>query len=126
MQSFTVRQAGYRKLIIWQKGKEFLIFVYKVTGNFPKNEEYGLKSQLRRAALSFLLNIVEGQRRSSNKEFLRFLDISDASLAETEACLELALYLGFLSQKDYEQTESKRQELAIMLVSLIKSVRNQS
>jgi four helix bundle protein len=66
--------------------------------------------------------LVEGQRRSSRKEFLRFLDIADASLVEVEACLEIAFYLSYLKEDEYDKLENKRRELAIMLRSFIKSV----
>lgn len=126
MQSFTVsKKSGYHKLIICQKGRKFITFLYKKTENFPKSEIFGLQSQLRRAAISFLLNIIEGQRRASKKEFLRFLDIADASLVEVEACLEIAFDLEFFSEKDFEELEEFRSELAVMLVALIKSL-NQS
>jgi four helix bundle protein len=72
-------EKGYHKLIIWQKGKEFVKLVYAKTETFPKSEIVGLKSQLRRASISFVLNIVEGHRRKYKKEFLKFLNMSDAS-----------------------------------------------
>lgn len=117
------KEKGYHKLVIWQKGREFVKLVYQKTENFPKSERFGLQSQIRRATISFLLNIVEGQRRNSQKEFLRFLDVADASLVEVEACLEIALDLGFLSKNDYGELEDKRKELAIMMRAFIKGVR---
>lgn len=116
-------KSDYHKLLIWQKGKEFVLLVYKKTENFPKAEIFGLQSQIRRAAVSFLLNIVEGQRRNFyQKEFLRFLEVSDSSLVEVEACLEIARDLNYLSQEDFRELEEKREELAVMLASLMKTV----
>ncbi|MBM3209100.1 four helix bundle protein [Candidatus Shapirobacteria bacterium] len=118
------KKGDYHKLIIWQKGKSFIRLVYQKTENFPKSEIFGLQSQLRRAVISFLLNIVEGHRRNfSQKEFLRFLEIADSSLVEAEACLEIALDLEYLSQKDYQEIEEKRKELAVMLNSFMKRVK---
>lgn len=117
------KEKGYHKLVIWQKGREFIKLVYKKTENFPKSETFGLQSQIRRAVISFILNIVEGQRRNSKKEFLRFLDVADASLVEVEACLEIALDLGFITKTDYEELENKRKELAIMIRAFIKGVK---
>lgn len=115
---------GYHKLLVWQKAKEFVKLIYQITDDFPKAEEYGLKGQIRRAAVSVLLNIVEGYRRRSTKEFLRFLtNFSEASLTEVEACLELSLELSFLSDEDYELAENKRSELAFLLDSLVRSLR---
>lgn len=114
---------GYHKLLVWQKAKDFVKLIYQITDDFPKAEEYGLKGQIRRASVSILLNIVEGYRRRSTKEFLRFLtNFSEASLTEVEACLELSLDLGFLDEKSYELGETKRAELAFLLDSLVKSL----
>lgn len=108
-------QKGYHKLLIWQKTKEFVKLIYEHTEDYPKAEEFGLKGQTRRASISVVLTIVEGYRRRSTKEFLRFLDISEASLAEVEACLELGLDLGFLKQKNYDVLEEKRAELGYLI-----------
>ena len=116
-------RSDYHKLVLWQKGKGFVKLVYQKTENFPKSEIFGLQSQLRRAAVSFLLNLVEGQRRtSSNREFFRFLEISDSSLVEVEACLEISLELSYISQGDYQLLESKRKELAVMLNSFMEKI----
>jgi four helix bundle protein len=117
------RKEGYHKLVLWQRGREFIKLLYEKTEKFPKNESFGLQSQIRRAAISFLLNVVEGQRRSSKREFLRFLDIADGSLVEVEACLEISLDLGFLTKGNYVQLEEKRRELAIMLRAFIRGIK---
>ncbi len=121
MQSNT--RKGFRKLVIWHKGKEFLKDIYITSESFPRSETFGLQSQLRRSTLSFLLNIVEGQRRNSAKDFLKFLNIAESSLVETEACLEIASELNYLNQKTYDKLDSKRVELALMTQALIKSIR---
>jgi four helix bundle protein len=115
---------GYHQLKIVEPLKEFIKYIYVETELFPKSELYGLTSQLRRATLSTLLNIVEGHRRGSNKEFIRFLKIADASLAEVEACLEISLELQFINDDRYEILELKRREIAYMLTSFIKAIRN--
>lgn len=114
---------GYHNLLIWQKPKDLVILIYKTTQKFPETELYGLTSQIRRAVVSVLLNIIEGDRRKSQKEFLRFLELADASLTEVEACLELALELEFLSQEDYTVINEKRKELAVMLSAFTKSIK---
>ncbi len=115
---------GYHKLIIWQKAKLFVSAIYAATDGFPKAEEFGLKGQIRRATVSIVLNIVEGYRRRSTKDFLRFLDIAQAFLAETEACLEIALDLNYFSNEEYEKLEENRCEIGFILNSFIKSLRN--
>lgn len=123
-----MEEKGYHKLQIWKKSVEVVKSVYKITNEFPQSEKNGLVSQIRRAAVSVTLNIVEGHRRSreSNKEFIRFLNISDGSLVEVESCLELALELGFLTHEEYSVIESNRRELAIMLTAFIKSIKLRS
>jgi len=123
LESKRERNKGYHKLILWQKAREFLKLVYKYSEKFPKSEEYVLKSQLRRAAISVVLNIVEGYRRSTTKEFIRFLNISGASLTEVEACIEIATDLGYFTKADYRLLEERRVEIEIILFFFEKSLR---
>lgn len=113
---------GYHRLKIVSESKYLIKLCYQVTKQFPSSELFGLTSQLRRASLSVLLNIVEGDRRKSNKDFYRFLNISDASLTELEACLEVAEELGFIDKQEYQLTEEQRQKTAYMLQALKKKV----
>ncbi|BBO34040.1 four helix bundle protein [Lacipirellula parvula] len=75
--------ASYRDLKVWQLGVDIALEVYRITGNFPKSEQYGLTSQLRRAAVSIASNIAEGHARKTQKELHRFCNIAKGSLAET-------------------------------------------
>lgn len=95
--------AGYKKLIVWQKADELTFLVYEITTNFPKSEIYSLTSQVRRAVLSVPTNIVEGYARNSKKEFKRFVVIALGSLAETRYLLSVALRLNYLSNVTYEK-----------------------
>ena len=115
---------GYHKLILWQKAREFVRLIYKATESFPRSEEFGLKGQLRRAAVSVVLNIVEGYRRNSTKEFLRFLNMSGASLTEVEACLEIAFDLLYLKPQEHKQLEEKRSEVEVILFYFEKSLKS--
>ena len=117
-------EKGYHKLIAWKKTNDFVFLIYKYTDKFPRSEEFGLKGQIRRASVSVLLNIVEGYRRSSRKEFLRFLDIAQASLTEVEAILEIAFGLRYLTNEEAEFLEEKRTELGYILNGLVKSLKN--
>ena len=114
---------GYHKLFIWQKARELVLLIYKYTEDFQKSEEFGLKGQLRRAAVSVVLTIVEGHRKKSKKEFLHFLDIAVASLTEVEAAWELSLDLQFITQQVYEEVENKRMEVAVLLNAFINGVK---
>ena len=91
---------SYKDLIAWKKGVELVKLVYQVTAKFPKEEIYGLTSQMRRAAVSVPCNIAEGQARFSNQEFRHFLRTTKGSLAELETQAVIALDLGFMSPDD--------------------------
>ncbi len=88
--------AKYKTLIVWQKANELALKVYKLSEDFPKYEIFGITSQIRRAALSVPLNIVEGYGRRSKAELSRFIDISRGSLAETQYLLEFSRELGYI------------------------------
>lgn len=86
-----------------------------MTKDFPKEEIYGITSQLRRSALSVPLNIVEGYARNNKKEFKNFLRIALGSLTETEYLLSFCLRLGYLKDAQYKDIESQRKEVGCML-----------
>ena len=120
----AINEKGYHKLIVWQRARELVKLVYIHTENFPKAEEFGLKNQLRRAAVSIVLNIVEGYRRNTTKDYLHFLNTADGSLSEVEAALEICLDLDFILQEKYSLLEAKRSEVGYLLSQLIKSLKN--
>jgi four helix bundle protein len=91
----------WRKLEVWKLADGFARSVYHATKNFPKDEVYGITSQLRRAALSVPTNIVEGYSRRGDRELARFLDIALGSLAEVKYLLHFANSLGYLSDSNY-------------------------
>lgn len=112
---------GFKGLIVWQKAYEFVLEIYKITKKFPKEELYSLTSQLQRAVISIPANIAEGYERQYNKEYLQFLNIAKGSLGEVETYLFIAKGLNYISQKEFEFLEKKRQEIAKLLQGLIKS-----
>ena len=91
---------GYRDLVAWQKAMELVTDVYRVTQKFPKEEIYGLTSQLRRAAVSIPSNLAEGQGRNSRREMFHFAGNARGSLFEVETQIEIALRLGFITAAD--------------------------
>ena len=97
------------------------IEIYRVSNAFPKEELYGLTSQIRRAGFSIPLNIVEGHASSSKKEFLNFLNIANRSLVETEYLLEAIKELNFLNETVYQRLEGLRSEVAVMLNAFTKA-----
>jgi four helix bundle protein len=112
---------GYQKLIVWQESHKFLLHIYHVTKSFPRDELFGLVSQIRRAAVSVAANIVEGQTRSSRNSFIQFLFIANGSLAEVEYYLELARDLCYITEQQYEKLEEKRKTVGGLLGGLIRS-----
>jgi four helix bundle protein len=112
---------SYKDLIVWQKAMDIAVEVYKITAaKFPKEEIYGLTSQVRRAAYSISLNIAEGHGRSTTKSYLSFLRISRGSLNELESGIILASRLGFISEIEVKKLHETINEEMKMLVSLIK------
>lgn len=95
--------ASFKDLIVWQKAHSFALSVYKVASEFPSSEQFGLTSQIRRAAVSVSSNIVEGYERGSKKELNRFLLIVRGSNAEVQAQLLLAKDLGYISKEDFDK-----------------------
>ena len=104
------------------KMDEFVHFIYKITKNFPKDEFYGVTSQLRRAALSVILNYIEGYARGKNKVYRNFLEISYGSLKETKYLLHFSLVESYLDKEDYEKIMKLAEEIGAMLWKTIKSL----
>lgn len=106
---------SYKELIVWQKSIELVIEVYSLTEKLPKEETYGLISQMRRAAISIPANIDEGRRRGSRKDFRHFLLISFGSGAELETHIEIVKKLKFGLNLNYSKIESILNEIMRML-----------
>jgi four helix bundle protein len=115
----------FRELHVWQRGMQLVEAVYQVTGSFPKAELYGLTGQIRRAAVSIPSNITEGHTRASTKEYLNHLSIAQASLAELETQLEIALRLRFLAATECQEVLDHATVLGKQLWALRKAVGRQ-
>ena len=113
---------SWRDLKVWEKAHELVKDVYKVTIHFPKEEIYGLTSQLRRAAVSVPTNIVEGSARKTKKDFANFLYISRGSLEETRYLMLLSQELAFIKAEIYDDLEEKAASVSILLNRLIDSL----
>ena len=113
----------FKKLVVWAKGHELTLAVYKATVRFPKEELYGLTGQIRRAAASIPANIAEGCGRSGRAELARFLHVATGSASELEYHLLLAHDLAFLGDAEYRALEGQVVEVKRMLSSLIVSLR---
>lgn len=113
----------FRSLKVWEKSHQLTLVVYKATAGFPKEEVYGLTSQLWRACASMPTNIAEGCGRGGDAEFGRFLQIAMGSASETEYHLLLAHDLGYLNDPDYEKLNKDVVEVKQMLTSLIQKLK---
>jgi four helix bundle protein len=109
----------YKDLIVWQKSIELVIEIYKLTNNFPKEEIYGLTSQIKRAAVSIPSNIAEGKMRGGSIEFKRFLFIAFASGAELETQIIISKRLPKNNKLDYNKVDLLLEEVMKMLNKLI-------
>jgi four helix bundle protein len=89
---------NYRELKIWQRSMDFVVRIYEITAGFPKEEKYGLTSQLRRSAVSMPSNISEGAGRGTNPQFKRFLEISMGSANEAQTQLEVAARVKYIER----------------------------
>ena len=114
---------SYRDLIVWQKAKGLAVHVYRQTESFPKTETYGLTSQIRRAAISVVSNIAEGQGRLTAGEFQPFLGHSRGSLLELETQLEIACELRILDSKIYEALTQESYQVLGLINRLLESLR---
>jgi four helix bundle protein len=112
----------HRDLIAWQKVMNLVTSIYKASKNFPKEELYGLTSQLRRAAVSIPANIAEGQGRRSKPEFRQFLGHARGSLLEVDTHLEIALRLEYLSLKEHSQLHEQLKEIGRIINGLLRSL----
>jgi four helix bundle protein len=115
----------YRKLTVWKKSHLLTLAVYQATVAFPKDELYGLTSQIRRACVSIPANIAEGCGRNGKAEFARFLHIALGSAGELEYYILLASELKFLLGKDIDSLCGQVSEVKQMLVALIKKVKTE-
>jgi four helix bundle protein len=112
----------FKKTFVWKKAFELDGNIYKITRNFPKEELYGLTSQLKRASVSICSNIAEGCGKNTDKDFARFLHNSFGSLKEVECQLLIAERENFISTETLTKMQVQINELTIMLISFIKKL----
>ena len=113
----------WRELNVWKKTHELTLEIYRVTAKFPRTETYGLINQLKRAAYSVPVNIVEGQSRQTTREYLQFLYNARGSLEEVRYFLLLSMELGYLNSEVHITLEGRYESASKMLNALIKSLK---
>jgi four helix bundle protein len=112
----------FRDLTVWRKAHELTLSVYRVTKGFPKEELYGLTSQMRRASSSIGANIAEGCGKRTDADFARYVQNAFGSASELEYLLLLAFDLQFLEKADYDELSSKTVEVKKMLAALLRKL----
>ena len=113
-----VRPKNFKDLLVWQRGMALAKAIYQLTQEFPREEKFGLVSQMRRAAVSIPSNIAEGQARHSTGEFVQSISHAEGSLAELETQLRLSLELSFCRDNEVHETLALMEELRKMLNAL--------
>ncbi|HKO78330.1 MAG TPA: four helix bundle protein [Flavobacterium sp.] len=113
----------FRDLLIWQKAMTLVTNCYTISSNFPKEEQFGLTSQIRRCSISVPSNISEGYGRGTNKDYHRFLTISLGSLFEFQTQIEIAYNLKYISEENFNNLYEDSRELERMLSSFINKVK---
>lgn len=114
---------NFRELQVWQKGIEIVKNIYETTKKFPKDETYGLMSQMRRCSVSIPSNIAEGFKRQYSKEFKQFLHISLGSGAELETQLIISQELGYVKEDEIIIIMGKLDHLSKMIYALMKKLK---
>jgi len=115
---------NYKELKVWQKSYELCLKIYRLTARFPREERYGLTSQIRRSAVSIPSNIAEGYGRKTTVDYIRLLYISYGSVCELETQILLAGDLGYIKKDDLDKVKEGIGEIERMLKALIKSLEN--
>jgi four helix bundle protein len=119
-------QRDFKNIKAWQYADNLAVSTYSKTKSFPREELYGITSQLRKAVVSVPTNIAEGASREHKKEYLNFLYIARGSMAETEYLLHLSRRLGYMEENEHKKLEDMRKETAKTLHGLINSVKRET
>lgn len=125
LENSTMIGKNHRELLVWQKAMRLVVAVYDLVRRLPKEENYGLSDQMRRAAISIPSNIAEGNALCSVKDMAHFFYIAQGSRAELETQLELCQLIGYIPQQELQSTFLQTQEVGRMLSGLIKSTLQQ-
>jgi four helix bundle protein len=112
----------YRDLIVWQKAMDLVETIYRTTGTFPREEIYGLTSQIRRAAISIPSNIAEGNGRNTTRDYLHFLSIAYGSIKEVETQVLIAERLRYIDSARSSQLIERTAEVARLISGLVNSL----
>ena len=113
---------SYKELIVYQKGYKLTLKIYQITKDYPREEIYGLTSQMRRSSVSIPCNISEGYRRGHRREYIQFLHMAHGSCSELETLISLSHDLGLISEQVFEELHGLQEEVSKLLNGLISSL----
>lgn len=116
-------KSSYRNLLVWKKSFHLASKIYQETKTFPKEEMFGITSQMRRAAVSIASNIAEGKGRDSDKDFIRFLHIARGSCNELETQILISQELGYINKTNAASLQNDCEEILKMITSLIQKLK---
>ncbi len=116
----------HKKLDVWKKSIELVEQLYQIVEKLPRNEDYGLANQMRRASISIPANIAEGAARHTSKEFIQFLHISQGSLSEVDTYMEICTRLKYITPDKCSEMSALMDKVDKMLTGLIKSLKKKS
>lgn len=112
---------SFRQLMVWQKGKDLTLLIYRITKNFPPEEKFAITSQIRRAGYSIIANIAEGNAKNHLKDRLNFFNIAKGSLVEVDCFTEIAFELKYINKNEYEKILEYLNKTAYLLNKFINS-----
>ena len=116
----------FEDIVAWQKARELVQEVYRLSGDGRFSKDYGLREQLRRAAVSIMLNIAEGFARKTSREFIQFLVVAHGSVAEVQSALYVALDQAYVSQAQFESLYKRADETSKLIMGLSNYLRKSS
>ena len=116
----------HKKLNAWKESLDLVVTIHRISGAFPRDEQYGLTSQMRRATLSVPCNIAEGAARQTIKEFINYLHMAQGSLSELDTQLEVAKCLGYLNEDSWRTVDHQIERIDKQVTGLIRHLRNGS
>ena len=119
-------EKAFRKLLVWKRAHELTLMIYRVTEKFPKHEMFGLTSQIRRSVVSVEANIAEGYALGTAPNYLRHLNISVGSLAETECHMQIAYDLSYCADQSHQEIDAKAREVGYLLSRLKSAIQTNS
>ena len=118
-------QNSFRQLLVWQKGKEITLFIYKITKNFPIEEKFALTSQMRRSSYSVIANIAEGNSKIHRRDRCNFFNIAQGSLVELDCFAEIAHELKYITKDNYLYLLELINKCGYLLIKFIDSQKSQ-